>query len=649
MDTGTALQIAHQIVEASGHRVTHLETSNILDYIGLTVDLIKEWPKEKRDRASKLNEFLIALKRLEDNAEQIIAADPAVLYRPAHRVSEAFHKSQATYRYLYSANRASKTTSANIEAYRHATGNHPFRKLPPPPYAVFQIGPNFTKYAPNVFEKKMITGEAGNPLSPLFPKGGKWLYKYDERKHILYIACKDCAEAGRAESCSHPKSTYTLYSDVEGPEVLAGAQFLFGHLDEQISKAIFNEAAERIKTVPGGNIVMTETPLGGLAFWTYELMYLQSLKKRPENWDPVNECPVIESFTIDQYEAGLVPHHEIEKSKIGMTEAEIQVRIHGKFVSALENAVFDHDTLYKMDESVRDPLLQGFLMFGEEAKSGKRASEILELQDLNQTLATYKDPDGHFLMWEPPKFGSQYVIGSDVAFGLTKRDPSAAIVAKMTRKGFDIRFEVVAMMRGWFDTLTYAAELFKLGMYYRWAELVIESNGPGLAVIQFLNEKFMYPKLFQDATNKASSVLAPSSDIGVNTNLRSKGMMLGMLKSVVALDKRGDPMISIPSRQVVEELKSYVQEDLPSGGARFAAAGISHDDLVIALMMLVYAGTTFPIYDADKARTEYLLSQTKAREDNLEPHEKQLWEMAKAQEEERAREQREIEQETYYE
>jgi hypothetical protein len=204
---------------------------------------------------------------------------------------------------------------------------------------------------------------------------------------------------------------------------------------------------------------------------------------------------------------------------------------------------------------------------------------------------------------------------------MTKRDFSAAPVFKMVPKGVDLLFEQVALLRGWVDTLTYSIELFKLGLYYREATLVVENNGPGLAVIQFLNEKFHCDFLFKDTTNKADELLQQGTNIGVNTNAQSKGMMISILQSVIAHRPR---RLIIRSDVVLRELKGYVQETLPGGSARFKGAGQLNDDTVIGCALPVYAAKTFPVFDLSRYEEEQRALR-RVDEAALSEDERHLW------------------------
>src|SRR3989304_3749050 len=124
--------------------------------------------------------------------------DPMSIYLPAHDVALDFHKSTAFIRYFRGGNRISKTESGCADNYWMTTNQHPYRQTCAIPASTFIVGSNFAQYGEAVFQKKYLTGEPGNPLSPVFPEGGKWLHHYNEKKHLITIACPRCADAGKA-------------------------------------------------------------------------------------------------------------------------------------------------------------------------------------------------------------------------------------------------------------------------------------------------------------------------------------------------------------------------------------------------------------------------------------------------------------------
>ena len=152
---------------------------------------------------------------------------------------------------------------------------------------------------------------------------------------MALIACPECAKNDKAGSCPghHIKPVIRLFSDYEKPSSLAGAQYAQGQYDEQIQAGFWAEGQKRIETVPNSGLVVSETPVLGRGFWTYGLKQLADKLSPEENRVQGTTRPLIEIFSCTQYEGGLMPHAEIEASKMTMTEPQIRARIYGEHVS----------------------------------------------------------------------------------------------------------------------------------------------------------------------------------------------------------------------------------------------------------------------------------------------------------------------------
>lgn len=612
MNTNQIVLRCQQLIAEAGLETDPITKATFLDFADKARDAILALAKKQR-QSQAITDIALGLRKLRDNFEKVVTADPMCIYTPRHSVALAFHRSKARVRYFHAGNRASKTESGKAEVYWTLTGTHPYRAAPPQPAQVFIVGTNFTKYRPMVFETKYLHGEQGNPLSPAFPEGGKWFYRYDQKSYTLEVCCSECAELGKASSCPHPKRKLILFSDEEGPAVMAGGQYAFGQLDEQIDYAIYREARERIKTVPNAGLIVTETPLNGRAWWTWSVLAAQA---DTHETIPGTDIPIVERFNIDQFSAGLVPHEEILASMRDMEEPEVKARIFGQPVVALDKAVFDLTTLAKMHEEAAEPLRGQLGIPGVDGTSQEERLTTLPVDPGPDRLPVFEeDGTGNLRIWEPPQLTAQYVIGVDVAHGLTRRDASCADVLKMTPIGTDMLLEQVAQYHGWVNPLIYAEELFKLGIYYgggRRAILIPERNGPGMALIQRLNELGCW-FLFQDVTSPAGVRYTLEQQYGLDTNIRTKSIIVAALQNAIRARRYNRPGVILHCPQSVVELENYVQEMTESGLTyRFGASGakearqrpshdegFGHDDRVMSLALATYVARTYPVFDYD--------------------------------------------------
>lgn len=642
MRDAEVIRRSRAIVEEAGVRLSPIETSNFLDYSNTVRDIVKEWPREKISLTPWVKDFAESLRRLRDDFERRVKSDPMILYSPQHSTSLDFHRSLAETRYFRSGNRCSKTQSGVAEVYWTLTYQHPYRPRAGIPAQVLLVGINFSKYRVHTFEPKYISGEGGNPLSPVFPEGGKWFHSYDQKSYCLELCCPDCAEKGTPGRCTHQKSRLILFSDQEGPKVMAGCQAALVQLDEQIGLPIYREAVERTKTVPNSGIIVTETPVLGEAFWTHTVLTASATRG---DMVPNSNRPVVSLHTIDQFSAGLTDHDRIRASMMTMNEAEIQARIFGLPATSSEMAIFDGGVLSMMTkEDVKQPSRGILYVRRGKDDQDKTDEEMLAMANERTRIRFEQQDDGNLRVWTPPHPLGQYVIGCDVAHGLTRRDASVASVLRMKPMGFDIYFNMAAQYHAWIDPILYAEELFKLGLLYAPATLVIERNGPGEVVIKRLKDLgcwFMY----HDTAALGSVMESLDSLYGVDTNVRTKSVIVSMLQSTMKLRRVGKPSLVLPCTDTIKELRAYIQSPTESGKSfRFEASGTGedglpmHDDRVMSLALAIYAAKTSPIYDFDLEKHLRAAVRGKAQDETT----RKFWERFRREEEEKRQRMQEL-------
>lgn len=590
------VSLCRQIVAEANLPDTDLGTATALDFFDTTRDVIKSWTQARKEATPWLKELVLGLRQMRDDFEEIVRQDPGCIYRPQHKVAEEFHRSRAKIRYYWGGNRISKTQSAYLDDYWVVTGQHPYRIKTPLPSAVAIVATDFRAYAGKVFEPKFIGGEGGNPLSPLFPEDGKYFSHYDDRKHILLIACPTCVEKKRPRSCRHPRSSIILFSNMAEPTVLAGAQYAQVHFDEQVDKSFFAEALERTKTVPNSGLVVTETPVFGKAWWTYTDLYLLGKDKTKNE---IFGSPIVSLHTIDQYSAGLVAKSEVDTSSATYTEAERRARIWGEHVADNENQVFDASELMRMREVCKEPA-QGYLTLRHEL-AGVKPEDWAAADPTSADITFHSDGTSMLRVWEQPSELEQYVICVDVAKGLTKKDASCASVLRVRLEGSYFKYQMVAQLHGWINPEAYALDVWKLGLWYHCAPTVIERNGPGDSLIYQLVNVLHCWWLLRDVQNPALMRMGLNILYGVDTNVNSKGMMVSLLQQAIKSNHAQGRTIEIPCVHTIDELSSYVQEASPSGQTfTFKGLGSAHDDRVMSLAVGVYAVKTFPqAYNVD--------------------------------------------------
>lgn len=536
------------------------------------------------------------LRRLVDTYDIALQRDPMLQYRPKHKVALEFHSSIASVRWFESGNRCSKTQSGYAEDYFVATGQHRWRSMPRG--NVFIVALTYSQYAPNVFEKKMLQGETDNILSPMFPEGGKWLHHYDARRHMLVIACPECAHAGRAQQCNHEMTSITLFSGEGSWEVIQGAQYRLGHFDEHVPEGFYDEAQQRLAAVQHSGLIVTGTPLFGLDTW--EQKRLGHLIKRPalnhtNALDPTSP-PIVTRHHIDQFAAGIVPHEKIRELMAGMDEFAIKARVYGLPSPDAKNPVFDRYLLAAMMKKATAPKLCTL--------ATKGAMPLDEVKDQSEIELHYAEGGEDWTglrIWEPPLPNGQYIVGVDTAKGLTRGDASCATVLKMTQHGGRLRLSVVAQFHGWLNIFDYAEEVFKLAVLYNSATVVVElTGGFGEGVVLKLKE-LCYWNLYRDAASPAHAEFSQDARFGVDTNASTKPFMVAALQQFVK-----DGLMDIPDKDTLEEMLAFTQENTGKGGMvfvtpRYRGGGGARDDRVLSLCIGCSVAVTTMVFDYTRA------------------------------------------------
>lgn len=563
--------------------------------------------KQKEALGFPFKDWAIGFRKLYDDFDALVAADPGMLYEPANPASLAFHCSPAYIRYFRAGNRTSKTQSGYMEHYLTVTGQHKWRPTNYPPVSTFIVaGLPFTSYAGAVFSKKFLTGEDSNPLSPLFPEGGKWLYHYDSRTYTITIACPDCANAHRAQSCKHAKSSIQLLSNEKSWEDLQGAAYTLGHFDEHVDEGFFDEARQRTKTTRGG-IIVTGTPLHGFEAWEHRRLTSVFEEGPPTNLvnakDPKSR-PIISLHQCSMYQGGLVPKEDIDMEAALMDEFERDARIYGIPAPLAKNPVFDREALKNMKAKCR-PAMRGTL------HCDKVLTEIQEPTDVQ----FFSDISGPMRVWKQPEEGEIYIVAVDTASGLTDRvdkgllkrdgDASCASVLRVFPHGLGLGLEMVAQYHGWLTPYEYATEVMKLAVKYNGALTVVElTGGLGLAVMQRLKNDFFYWNLYREPSNLANVKFRLDPKLGVDTSATTKPFMVACLKQFIR-----EGRLSVYDEATIGEFTAFEQITVGAGGAvlsqpKYMGAGGAKDDRVMSLAIACSVTVSSPhlVFQAEYAK-----------------------------------------------
>lgn len=171
---------------------------------------------------------------------------------------------------------------------------------------------------------------------------------------------------------------------------------------------------------------------------------------------------------------------------------------------------------------------------------------------------------GDFEIFEKPEIGQQYVIGGDTAEGLAHGDKQVLYVLKHKTE------ECVAIYRSSVPPDEFIGAAFKVGKFYNWALMGIESNKDGLWVNDGLDKmgyiNLYYRKVFDDITKNVTKFF------GWKTTSATRPFALAALKAVFLRKTSGFPMA------ILSEMITFLRN---AKGRPEALAG-KHDDVIMA-------------------------------------------------------------------
>lgn len=227
------------------------------------------------------------------------------------------------------------------------------------------------------------------------------------------------------------------------------------------------------------------------------------------------------------------------------------------FLTGGEAQVFPATLIKGAQKTVREPAKVGFLLL-----DGARV-ELHE--DVRKGVVS---------IWNLPMVGHEYAIGADPASGIGKDRSVAYVINRNTN-------EQVAKLEGHFDPRSFATEVYKLGMFYQKAFLLIEENNHGHTVIQGLKE-MRYPNFYKrrvmdEMTNK------PTKKIGFLTTNDSKLRVTEQLKKAI-----GEGQLIVFDAGLISEMTTFMQFASKNGRSiRREGSPGSHDDRVMAAAFAV--------------------------------------------------------------
>ncbi len=192
---------------------------------------------------------------------------------------------------------------------------------------------------------------------------------------------------------------------------------------------------------------------------------------------------------------------------------------------------------------------------------GDPVFDVLRLNELAQSCYQGDIHDRGWTYWIKPQPNAKYLIGADSAAGAPTGSYSTAVV-------MDASYQVCATFQARLDPNMFAAILKDLAIWYNSAELVIERNFTGYAVIGQL-QSLGYNRLYYQRDFLTGKI---TDHPGWWTNDNTKQFMMTKMKDRIGIIKTWDI-------NLVRQLRSYRY-------IKYKPTAQSFDDLAIAAMIV---------------------------------------------------------------
>lgn len=357
-----------------------------------------------------------------------------------------------------------------------------------------------------------------------------------------------------AELLDKVKTFYRTTPDSLRPQIQYNSKFeiSFPAIDSKILVLPSSENVGRGYTLH--NVLCTE-----LAFWDKAEEKMLAI----ENAVPRNGKIIIESTPNaigNLYHRMWMADNGYEKKQYGWwwgyTEEEIEIirkRINNPMRFAQEygleflssgRPVFASDLIKK--------LRKGVLHVGEKHKDSEGSEHVVT-----------RDEDG-FVQYFQPKPGGIYVMGGDVAEGVTGGDYSTAVIYD---RGTG---DEVAFYRGHVQPDRFGAFLNKWGRMYNNALAVIEINNHGLTTVTTMRN-LMYPQLYFRPMKFDQMGSSYSDRIGWKTTKVTRPLMIDDFREALQ-----EGSIKIHSEKTIDEMLTFVFDD----GGNMVSQNSFHDDCI---------------------------------------------------------------------
>lgn len=220
----------------------------------------------------------------------------------------------------------------------------------------------------------------------------------------------------------------------------------------------------------------------------------------------------------------------------------------------------------------------------------KLQEQLKDTRDVEERLALEGEDfvehmRGELTTYRPHDPGEQYIIGADVAMGVSRGDYSVAQV-------LDSKKRQVATWRGQVHPDYFAEVLRALGFYFNEARIIVENNGHGILTCTRLGKDYAYPNFYTEVqVDKITD--KETIKLGFTTTARTKPLIIDQLRASLRENE-----LELNDKTTIREMLTYIVTD---SGSMEAEPGC-FDDCVMSLALAnhIHEGAWEPIDSTDE-------------------------------------------------
>lgn len=345
------------------------------------------------------------------------------------------------------------------------------------------------------------------------------------------------------------------------PEAARGRSITYLILDE----AAFIPAMEKhwkamFPTISTGGHCICISTVNGVGNWYYEV-FMGARKKKGFG----SEFHIIE---LDYWEH---PDYDdelwVRQTRAQLGEKGWKQEVLRDFLGAGDSYI-PPDICSELDVATRQPEADPMRKLFPQWNNAEEAfeEEAYEMADWETTWVR-----GALHIWREPIDGREYVIGVDTAEGLGEENDNSCfqVLDQVTCE------QVAEFYSNSCPIHNFSQTLAMVGRTYNNALVIIESIGPGLAVLEKLQHDFFYENLYYTVQGQSKNAIP-----GIKTSQQSRPKFLETMQTRLI-----NKSIAIRSKRFVKELRGFVWN---RDTKRAEASKGFHDDAIMALCLALY-------------------------------------------------------------